>query len=141
MPARSNPDLVVGVAHDFCDGLVGQQRVERAVAERVLNDLFDEALALDRRDLHVFPRDDAVERLLDLDGQCVAVEARHARGQFGEHEVADLALRSPPRTATVMPRGGARAIGERRAPALGRAVAFSSSSAASFSESFMTNSY
>ena len=41
-----DPDLVVGVAHDFGDGLVGEQRLERSVAERVLHDLVDEATTL-----------------------------------------------------------------------------------------------
>ena len=66
-----DPDLVVGVAHDLGDGVVGEQRLERPVAERVLEHLLDEALALDRRDPDVLALEDLVDRGADLGPQLV----------------------------------------------------------------------
>ena len=41
-----DPDLVRAVDHDLGDRVVGQELLERPVAERVVGDLLDEALAI-----------------------------------------------------------------------------------------------
>ena len=122
-----DPDVVVGVAHHLGDGVVGEQRVERPVAEGVGHHLLDEAAPLERRDLDVLALEDLVERALHLDGELLAGEALHPRGDLVEHELAHLASWWRPRCS--WPRrarwraarfgdagGGRRAAGRPRRP-------------------------
>ncbi len=61
LPLALDPELVERVAHDLGDAVVGEQRLERPVAERVLEHLLDEALALNRRDPDVLAFEDFVD--------------------------------------------------------------------------------
>ncbi len=54
------------VAHDLGDGVVGEQRVERPVAERVGDILLHELAPLERRHLTSSRLEDAVEGRLHL---------------------------------------------------------------------------
>src|SRR5205823_2839513 len=98
-PVALDEDLVVPVAHDLCDGGVGQRRVERPVPERVAHDFREEPLALDRRDPYFLAPEDPVEAGFDflLEGSALQ---RFRAGKLGpdlrKHEVTHLALRIAP---------------------------------------------
>ena len=92
-----DPDLVEAVAHDFGDVPVGQQRLERAVAERVLEHLLDEALALDGRDPDVLALEDLVHRRADLGPQLVRRQVGRRRRDLGQDLGLDDRLGLQPR--------------------------------------------
>ncbi len=66
-----------------------------------MHDFLDKATTLGGRDLDVLAQQDAVEARLDLGGEAVAFETGHAGSEFGQHEVADLALGQLPRRRRV----------------------------------------
>ena len=87
-----DPDLVEGVTHDFGDGPVGQQGLERPVAERVLEHLLHEALALDGRDADVLALEDLVHRGADLGPQLVGRQVGRRRRDLRQDLGLDLRL-------------------------------------------------
>ena len=88
-----DPDLARPVDHDLRDGVVGQEALERAVAEDVVRDLVREALAVIARDARL-----AGEVPADVGDDAVAhthrVErlARQLRAELADDEHVDRVL-------------------------------------------------
>jgi hypothetical protein len=113
-----HPDVVVGVAHDLGHGVVGQQRVERPVAQGVGEDLLDEPPPLQRRDGDVLALQDGVERGAHLGLELLGGEALHLGGHLLQHQLAHLALLGVPGGGPVA-LGGGLALGGGRGGLVG----------------------
>ena len=61
-----DPDLVELVAHDLGDAAVGEQRLQRPIAEGIFEHLLHEALAFDGRDSDVLVVEDVIDGGTDL---------------------------------------------------------------------------
>ncbi len=96
-------DVLGPVDHDFGHGLVGQQRLERAKAEDLGHDLFEQPPPLRPREHDLLFGQDVLEQLLDRPADFRRLADIHRRVEFGQQLVLHPGLEIEVRVAGCLP--------------------------------------